>query len=67
MRRPRQENRAKPLGGLSERSIDYQDIQPNGKPMADGDMRKAFSTPRIMMDDGKPILISIGSHAFYCL
>jgi outer membrane protein assembly factor BamB len=50
----------------ADRSIDFQDIQPNGKPLADGDMRKAFSTPRIMMDNGRPILISLGSHAVYC-
>ena len=48
------------------RSIDFQDIQPDGKPLGDGDMRKAFSSPRIMMVDDKPILVSVGSHAVYC-
>ena len=50
----------------TNRSIDFQDIQPNGRPLAEGDFRKAFSTPRIMEADGKPILISVGSHAVYC-
>ncbi|HZL38213.1 MAG TPA: PQQ-binding-like beta-propeller repeat protein [Tepidisphaeraceae bacterium] len=47
------------------RSIDFQDMS-NGKPMGGGDFRKAFSSPRIMMYEGKPILISEGSKAVYC-
>ena len=48
----------------TDRSIDFKDLGPGGKPMADGDMRKAFSTPRIATfrdpdgNPGKPILIS---------
>jgi len=49
----------------TERSIDYGDIEANGKPRADGDFRKAFSTPRIAMIDGKEQLISLGSKAIY--
>src|SRR5215207_6869644 len=30
------------------RSIDYKDLTPEGKPKADGDYRKAFSTPHIV-------------------
>lgn len=57
----------------TDRSIDYQDLGPDGKPKAQGDFRKAFSTPRIASfpspdgkgGSGKPILISVGSQAFY--
>ena len=50
-----------------DRSIDFKDLDPaTGKPQADGDWRKAFSTPRIAaFADGKPILISLGSKAVY--
>jgi outer membrane protein assembly factor BamB len=47
------------------RSIDFQDLGPDGKPQADGDFRKAFSTPQIVMVDGRPVMISIGSKATY--
>jgi len=50
----------------TDRSIDFQDLNKEGKPQANGDMRKAFSTPRIMMWEGKPLLLSLGSKAFYC-
>jgi outer membrane protein assembly factor BamB len=49
----------------TERSIDFQDLGPDGKPQADGDFRKAFSTPQIMTHDGAPLLVSIGSKATY--
>jgi len=47
------------------RSIDFQDLGPDGKPKEDGDFRKAFSTPLIVMVAGKPVMISIGSKAVY--
>lgn len=49
----------------TERSVDYQDIQPDGTPEAGGDWRKAFSTPRVMMVGDQPVLLSLGSKAFY--
>ena len=51
----------------TDRSIDFQDLDPNtGKPQADGDWRKAFSTPRVVsFGGGKPILLSLGSKALY--
>ena len=49
----------------TERSIDFRDLGPDGKPEAEGDMRKAFATPHVVMVEGKPILISIGSKATY--
>ncbi len=47
------------------RSIDFQDLGPDGKPMAEGDLRKAFSTPQIVTVNGKPLLISMGAKATY--
>lgn len=49
----------------TERSIDFQDITPEGKPLRDGDMRKAFSTPLIITHEKKPLLISAASKATY--
>ena len=49
----------------TERSIDFKDLGPDGKPEAEGDLRKAFATPHVVMVEGKPILISIGSKATY--
>jgi outer membrane protein assembly factor BamB len=51
----------------TERSIDFQDLGPDGKPQADGDFRKAFSTPHVVSagTGGEPVLVSIGSKATY--
>jgi outer membrane protein assembly factor BamB len=49
----------------TERSIDFQDLGPDGKPQAEGDLRKAFSTPHIITVEGKPVMLSIGSKAMY--
>lgn len=50
----------------TDRSIDFQDMGKDGKPQANGDFRKAFSTPRLMMVDGKATIVSSGSKATYC-
>ena len=47
------------------RSIDYKDLQPDGKPEADGDWRKGFGTPQVVEWEGKPLLISSGAKAHY--
>jgi len=47
------------------RSIDFQDLNPDGKPKADGDFRKAFATPQIVTVDGRPIMVSLGSKGVY--
>jgi outer membrane protein assembly factor BamB len=47
------------------RSIDFKDLRPDGTPEADGDFRKAFSTPHVVTANGQPVLISIGSKATY--
>ena len=49
----------------TDRSIDFKDLDPSGKPAAEGDFRKAFSTPRVIEVDGKPMMISLGSKACY--
>jgi outer membrane protein assembly factor BamB len=49
----------------TERSIDFKDLTADGKPQADGDFRKAFSTPHVIMVAGEPVLVSIGSKATY--
>jgi outer membrane protein assembly factor BamB len=48
-----------------ERSIDYKDLGPDGKPQIEGDLRKAFSTPHVTLLDGKPVLLSEGAKAHY--
>ncbi|MEA3213748.1 MAG: outer membrane protein assembly factor BamB [Chthoniobacter sp.] len=47
------------------RSIDYQDLDKDGKPQGEGDYRKAFSTPHVFEQDGQPILLSSGAKAHY--
>ena len=47
------------------RSTDYGDLDKEGKPHRDGDMRKAYDTPRVVEVDGRPQLISIGSRAAF--
>jgi outer membrane protein assembly factor BamB len=49
----------------TKRSIDFQDLEPNGKPAADGDFRKAFATPHVAMINGRWELISLGAKAAY--
>lgn len=48
-----------------DRSIDFQDLNEEGKPKDNGDWRKAFSTPLIATLDGRTLLLSVGSKAFY--
>lgn len=50
---------------MTKRSVDFQDLDSNGKPAAAGDFRKAYSTPHLAMINGKPELISVGSRAAY--
>ncbi|MGH7944575.1 MAG: PQQ-binding-like beta-propeller repeat protein [Opitutaceae bacterium] len=50
----------------TDRSVDFQDLTPEGKPIRDGDFRKAFSSPLVITHEGAPLLISVGSKATYC-
>lgn len=49
----------------TKRSVDYQDLEPSGKVKADGDFRKAFATPQIVMAGNAAVLVSLGSKAAY--
>jgi outer membrane protein assembly factor BamB len=49
----------------TNRSINFQDLTPEGKPIRDGDFRKAFSSPLVVTHEGKPLLISAASKATY--
>lgn len=48
-----------------ERSVNYGDLGPDGKPQDNGDWRKAFATCRLASFDGVPQLISQGAKAVY--
>ncbi len=47
------------------RSVDFMDLGADGKAMAEGDFRKAFSTPHVALIDGVATLLSQGAKAFY--
>ena len=49
----------------TERSVNYDDLNANGKPRGDGDFRKAFSTPRILTINGHDQIVSLSSKALY--
>lgn len=49
----------------SERSVDFKDLGPDGKPVSEGDFRKAFSTPHVALLEGTPVLVSSGAKAHY--
>lgn len=50
----------------TDRSVDFQDLTPEGKPIRDGDFRKGFSSPLVVTHEGRPLLLSVGSKATYC-
>src|ERR1041385_5103298 len=47
------------------RSVDYQDLDPDGRVQSEGDFRKAFATCQIALLDGQATLLSQGAKAFY--
>ena len=49
----------------TDRSVDYQDTDADGKRQAEGDFRKAFSTPHVAQVEGRPVLFSSGAKAHY--
>ena len=49
----------------TDRSTRWDDLDAQGKPMCEGDLRKAFSTPLVIDVGGKPQLISAGSKALF--
>ena len=47
------------------RTTDYGDLDENGKPKLDGDLRKAYGTPGIVEVNGRTHVVSIGSRAAF--
>jgi outer membrane protein assembly factor BamB len=47
------------------RSIDFKDLDPDGRPQSEGDLRKAFATCQMATLDGRETLLSQGSRALY--
>lgn len=49
----------------TNRTTDYGDLDAEGHPTRDGDMRKAFHTPSVFMLGGVETLVSVGSRAAF--
>lgn len=49
----------------TERTTDYGDLDENGKPHRDGDMRKAYGTPSISNAGDQTHVVSVGSRAAF--
>jgi outer membrane protein assembly factor BamB len=49
----------------TNRSVDFQDVGPDGRVQAEGDFRKGFATPQVVMVGAQPVLVSLGSKASY--
>lgn len=47
----------------TRRSTDYGDLDENGEPKREGDLRKAYSTPSLVEVNGRMQLVSVGSRA----
>jgi outer membrane protein assembly factor BamB len=49
----------------TDRTAQWNDLDKDGKPLKEGDLRKAYSTPLIIDVDGKKQMISVGAKAIY--
>jgi len=49
----------------TKRSVDFKDLDADGKPKADGDLRKAYATPHVITSDGREVMICQGAMATY--
>lgn len=49
----------------TDRTAEWNDLRPDGKPIDEGDLRKAFCTPLIVDCNGKPLMLSVGAKAAY--
>jgi len=49
----------------TDRSTDFDDLQPDGQPTREGDLRKAFNTPLVVRATGRLQLISPGAKAAF--
>lgn len=50
---------------VTERTTDYGDLDKDGKPKRDGDLRKAYSTPSLVEVAGRTQVVSVGSRAAF--
>ncbi len=49
----------------TNRTTNYEDLDKDGHPTRDGDMRKAFHTPTVFDIAGQKVLVSVGSRAAF--
>jgi outer membrane protein assembly factor BamB len=49
----------------TDRTAEWNDLDDDGKPIMEGDLRKAYSTPLIIDADGKKQMITVGAKALY--
>ncbi len=49
----------------TNRSVVWKDLDKNGKPFREGDLRKAYSTPLVVDAGGKPTMFTLGAKAVY--
>lgn len=49
----------------TDRTTDYGDLDDNGKPHREGDLRKAYSTPAVIHATGGTQVVSVGSRAAF--
>ncbi len=49
----------------TDRTRKWEDFEPDGSIIRGGDLRKSFSTPLIVEQGGKPLMLSVGSSATY--
>lgn len=49
----------------TDRTADWNDLDSDGKPKTEGDMRKAYATPLIVDIDGKPQMLTAAAKAAY--
>ena len=49
----------------TDRTTDYGDLDENGLPKREGDLRKAYSTPGLVEVDGRTQVVSVGSRAAF--
>ena len=49
----------------TDRTTDYGDLDENGQPKLEGDLRKAYSTPGLIEVNGQAQIVSVGSRAAF--
>jgi outer membrane protein assembly factor BamB len=50
----------------TDRTADWNDLDSDGKPMREGDLRKAYTTPLIVEFEGKKRMLTAAAKAAYC-